>query len=334
MRSALNRSVSLNPARRTRSGSVWLVDEARSRDARGLLGGVPLEEVTRRVRALSLELPAAAWDASGLESSLEALVAEARLADPQPAGPGCGVTRKSRAPSGPGSGGLAVPDEPRSVEGTEATEESSSAEETRDLLHTRLMDLYRLHRSPGAFALLYDLNQRVFFCTIYARARRYGCLVDAADVLQEVFLNIYRYPDRFKSEKPAAFRNWAYTIIRNTLLKSLRAHARTSSAELGVEDLSERRDVRARSPLRSAIQAESQVETQRSFALCLHLYLAMFNRLSAKERRALELVEVEDRSYRETADLLGIKVENLKMVIFRARKKIFRAMHKVMSHAS
>jgi len=212
--------------------------------------------------------------------------------------------------------------------------ESEPGEETRDRLHTRLMEVYRNHRSGGAFALLYDLNHRLFFCTIYSRARRYGYLVDASDVLQEVFLNIYRYPDRFKSEKAASFRNWAHTIIRNTLLKSLRWQARTSSAELGVEDLSERSDVRARSPLRTAIQAESQVETQHSYAICLHLYLAMFNQLSAKERRALELVEVEDRSYRETAEDLGIKLENLKMVIFRARKKIYRAMRRVLSHAS
>jgi RNA polymerase sigma factor (sigma-70 family) len=332
MRSALHRSVSPAPNRRSRGGSIWLVDDARSRDARGLLGGVPLEEVLRRVRALALELPAEAWEASGLESSLEALArnasaVDASAVDASAVDAGVGSASAGDAGAGDVSVGGATA-------GDAAPEMAPSAEETRDLLHTRLMEFYRNHRSPGAFALLYDMNQRVFFCTIYARARRYGCLVDAADVLQEVFLNIYRYPDRFKSEKPAAFRNWAYTIIRNTLLKSLRAHVRTSSAELGVEDLSERRDVRARSPLRSAIQAESQVETQRSFALCLHLYLAMFNRLSAKERRALELVEVEERSYRETADLLGIKVENLKMVIFRARKKIFRAMHKVMSHAS
>lgn len=287
MRSALTRSVIPSPQRRARSGSIWLVDDARNREARGALGGVALDEVVRRVRTLESELGTVGWESSGLEDSLRALVAEPEV-----------------------------------------------SEDTRDQLHTRLMEVYRNHRSPVAFALLYDLNQRVFFCTIYSRARRYGCLVDASDVLQEVFLNIYRYPDRFKSEKAASFRNWAYTIIRNTLLKSLRSHVRTSSAELGVEDLSERRDVRARSPLRNAIQEESQAETQRSYAICLHLYLAMFNQLSAKERRALELVEVEDRSYRDTAELLGIKLENLKMVIFRARKKIYRAMRKVLSHAS
>ena len=51
--------------------------------------------------------------------------------------------------------------------------------------------------------------------------------------------------------------------------------------------------------------------------------------LSERERRALHLVEVDGVSYRQAATSLGIKLENLKMVIFRARKKIHRAMRRV-----
>ena len=40
-------------------------------------------------------------------------------------------------------------------------------------------------------------------------------------------------------------------------------------------------------------------------------------------------VEVDGLSYREAAAGLGIKLENLKMVIFRARRKIHRAMRRV-----
>src|SRR4029453_19351915 len=48
-----------------------------------------------------------------------------------------------------------------------------------------------------------------------------------------------------------------------------------------------------------------------------------------RERRALHLVEVEGVSYRVAAEDLMIKLENLKMVIFRARRKIHRAMRRV-----
>ena len=50
--------------------------------------------------------------------------------------------------------------------------------------------------------------------------------------------------------------------------------------------------------------------------------------LSEREQRALHLVEVEERSYRQAALELTIKLENLKMVIFRARRKIHRAMRR------
>jgi hypothetical protein len=51
--------------------------------------------------------------------------------------------------------------------------------------------------------------------------------------------------------------------------------------------------------------------------------------LSEREQRAIQMVEVEGLSYREAADALGIKLENLKMVIFRARRKIHRSMRRV-----
>jgi hypothetical protein len=41
------------------------------------------------------------------------------------------------------------------------------------------------------------------------------------------------------------------------------------------------------------------------------------------------MVEVDESSYREAAAALGIKLENLKMVIFRARRKIHRSMRRV-----
>jgi hypothetical protein len=41
---------------------------------------------------------------------------------------------------------------------------------------------------------------------------------------------------------------------------------------------------------------------------------------------ALTMVEVDGVSYRDAAEALGIRLENLKMVIFRGRRKIFRGM--------
>ena len=64
---------------------------------------------------------------------------------------------------------------------------------------------YTVPRGSGA-----DLAARIMRMT--------GSRADPNDVLQEAFLAIYRYPTRFRAEKPNAFRNWSYSISRNTVL--------------------------------------------------------------------------------------------------------------------
>ena len=74
------------------------------------------------------------------------------------------------------------------------------------------------------------------------------------------------------------------------------------------------------------LAGEGAKVVDRAYLLYLNLYLLHFRKLSAKEQRALTLVEVEAVSYKDAAQDLGIRLENLKMVIFRGRRKIFRGM--------
>jgi hypothetical protein len=77
------------------------------------------------------------------------------------------------------------------------------------------------------------------------------------------------------------------------------------------------------------IEDESAIECTRVYLNYLYLYLRFYGMLSEREQRAIQLVEVEGTSYRDAAQELGIKLENLKMVIFRARRKIHRSMRRV-----
>jgi RNA polymerase sigma factor (sigma-70 family) len=147
-------------------------------------------------------------------------------------------------------------------------------------------------------------------------------------VLQEVFFNIYRYPHRFNAEREDAFRVWSAMIVRNTVLKHLRSLGRASKGQVVADELLVQPAVPSASPLSGAIEAESQDECARVYLTYLHLYLHFYGMLSERERAALHMVEVEESSYRAAAEALGIKLENLKMVIFRARRKIHRAMRR------
>jgi RNA polymerase sigma factor (sigma-70 family) len=191
------------------------------------------------------------------------------------------------------------------------------------------MEAFRQQTGRGTFGLLYELNQQHLLLQVAARLRRFSSRSDPRDVLQEVFFNIYRYPHRFNSEREDAFRVWSAMIVRNTVLKHLRTQGQAGRQEIGVEDLSTQPAPGARSPLSGAIEEESQNECARVYLTYLHLYLHFYGQLSERERAALHMVEVEEASYRQAAGALGIKLENLKMVVFRARRKIHRAMRRV-----
>jgi RNA polymerase sigma factor (sigma-70 family) len=204
-----------------------------------------------------------------------------------------------------------------------------SSDSLRDALSTRLMEVFRLHRSRASFGLLYELNHQQLLPQVASRLRRYASKADARDVLQEVFFNVYRYPHRFDCEREDAFRVWSATIVRNTVLKHLRSTGRSGRFEVPFEDLPDQPQPGEQTPLGGVIEDESRRECHRVYLTYLHLYLRFYSMLSERERRAIHLVEVESASYRDAAAELGIKLENLKMVIFRARRKIHRAMRRV-----
>jgi RNA polymerase sigma factor (sigma-70 family) len=199
----------------------------------------------------------------------------------------------------------------------------------RDAVSTRLMEAFKGHRGRACFGLLYELNGQHLHAQVAARLRRYSSRADSGDVLQEVFFNVYRYPHRFDSTREDAFRVWSAMIVRNTVLKHLRSLSRGGRTELGLDDLPEPTAPGAATPVADAIEAESRVECARVYLTYLQLYLEFYRQLSSREQRALELVEVHGTSYREAAADLGIKLENLKMVVFRARRKIHRSMKRV-----
>jgi RNA polymerase sigma factor (sigma-70 family) len=202
-------------------------------------------------------------------------------------------------------------------------------EARRDAVSTRLMECFRLTRGRGCFGLLYELNSHHLLIQVAGRLRRYSSYADPRDVLQEVFFNVHRYPHRFNCEREDAFRVWSAMIVRNTVLKHLRSQSKGGRRIIPFEDLSDQPEARTTEPLHGVIEAESLAECSRVYLNYLHLYLRFYSMLSERERRALHMVEVANLSYRKAAWELGIKLENLKMVIFRSRRKIHRSMRRV-----
>jgi RNA polymerase sigma-70 factor, ECF subfamily len=196
-------------------------------------------------------------------------------------------------------------------------------------LNNALMDLYRERGSIPAYSLLFELNMRPFSMIATRILRLTNSRADLGDILQETFLAIYRYPSRFCPDKPNAFRNWSYSIIRNTVYRHLQVDAREAVPVDLVYDILP--DDRAASPSAEFETAESDERCQRVYGLLLVLYAEIYaHDLKPRDRLALQLVEVDHMAYRDAADVLGCKLENFKMIVCRARKKILASLVRVL----
>ena len=206
--------------------------------------------------------------------------------------------------------------------------EDATAEEVRDGISTALMDAFRKQTGRGVFGLLYELVAGHLLVQVSGRLRRYGSKADPGDVLQEVFFNVYRYPHRFDASREDAFRVWTAMIVRNTVLKHMRSRSTGGRQEVAFEDLPISPSPTASRPRRRPRGGGERAGRPRLPHLPAALHRVLLDALGPRAAGTAPR-RGGGRQHREAAADLGIKLENLKMVIFRARRKIHRAMRRV-----
>jgi len=199
-------------------------------------------------------------------------------------------------------------------------------------LATALMDAFRKTRSAEAFDGLVQWAGPQLRARVRSRLRSLGAMLDPSEVWQDTIVNIYRYPDRFLASRPGAFAAWSSTIVDN----AIRRHLRRSKRDLGMslrdpETLQEQADTTSREPSALAENNEECLATAKAFGVVLQAYLQAFHRLGERERFVLQMVEVRNMRYAELAKILGIRPEALKMVVFRARKRIHEHLQRLLS---
>src|SRR5262245_22645567 len=180
----------------------------------------------------------------------------------------------------------------------------------------QLMDAYRLQSSSEAFSLLYQLNRNRFARIIQMLLRGKARVLEVEDVLSEVFLAIYLYPNRFRAEKSNAFRNWSYSIIRNKVFRMSRSLRRDFVSVEEYEEVLE--DATQAEPAVVMSDAEDRDEFVRDYLLMLVCYRQLFDKvINERERRALWMVDIEGRDYREASRELDVRLGNFKMILCR-----------------
>lgn len=148
---------------------------------------------------------------------------------------------------------------------------------------------------------------RRIFMQIY---RVVGNVDDAQDLTQEVFIKALQHKDQIKDERKAA--HWLSRIATNTAIDFLRRHGRVSFSD--IDDAPDQIVVsREESPERRVLRSEE--------SRYLHDGLRL---LSARERAALILRDVEDLPAEEVARQLNCSKATVRSHIANARIKFRR----------
>lgn len=190
---------------------------------------------------------------------------------------------------------------------------------------TSLMATYRDTRDAEVFEALHRLALPSLERWIVSLLRRSVGHLDAREIAQDALVNVYLYPSSFRDDHAGSFRVWVRTIAGNLVRRSI-ARARGSALLALPEAGREPADPRE-GPEPAAVRAEQSSDLLRAWALLVLLYQRAYSELAARDREALRLVEVEDLGYLEAGRRLGVGRSNMKMIVFRARRRIARRLH-------
>ncbi len=194
---------------------------------------------------------------------------------------------------------------------------------------TTLLADFAASQDPQRFNELAELADPFLRRRAGIELLRVGASIDEQEVVQETLLNIYRYAHTFRPNVPHAFSTWACTVVRNVVLRFLRR--RKSWRVVSLEELQgfDVSDETLTDPARGLLEEEERSALSRCFSLYLLAYYEAFKKLTNLQKRILHLVEIDGFKYREIGEQLGMRVEAVKMVVFRARRRLMSEMARV-----
>ena len=194
-----------------------------------------------------------------------------------------------------------------------------SDEELASRLETAVMALFRDERDELAFQALYEMTRESLLEWIsgllHARST-----ADPLEVLQDTFVNIYRYASSFRDEQPRSFRVWSRTIAGNLVRRRARRTREPSWLALpaGIHEPADHRQ----GPPGLLVRDEQRRSVLGAWMIVLSQYAAAYRDLCARDRVALDLIEVQGLSYGEAGARLCVGLSNMKMIMFRARRRL------------
>ena len=155
---------------------------------------------------------------------------------------------------------------------------------------------------------------------VFATARRYARREsEVEDIVQEVWLKSFQKLASFRGDAP--FEHWLMRLTVRTCYDFLRAHQR--NREMAFSELTETEGDWLE---RFFTHPENAAETA---AAARQLVERVLEQLSPAARLVITLLEIEDRSVKEIAQLTGWSVPLVKVRAFRARAEMKKCLAKL-----
>ncbi len=164
--------------------------------------------------------------------------------------------------------------------------------------------------NPASFAVLVEkYKQMAFSLSLKITKNR----EDAEEVAQDAFIKAYRSLGNFKGG--ATFKTWFFRIVYTTAISRVRTKPKhlVSFEDHKISD-------------KELMDAESAIDQLTAEERSFHLYQAI-ELLDPGERAILNLYYFEDLPVEEIAEIVDLSVSNVKVKLFRSRKKLYVKLH-------
>ena len=172
----------------------------------------------------------------------------------------------------------------------------------------------------GAFESLFNRHQRKIFSLAlrYTRVRE-----DAEDIVQQTFQNAFVHLQRFEGK--SSLSTWLTRIAVNQALMLLRS--RRGLREVLIGDSSGDEEA---TPALEPADANPDPEARFLQREKTEILSAAMRQLGPGLRKTIELRELGELSNRDTAAHLGVSIGTVKARVFRARRKLAKALRRHM----
>jgi RNA polymerase sigma-70 factor (ECF subfamily) len=139
----------------------------------------------------------------------------------------------------------------------------------------------------------------------------------AEELAQEVFLQVYRWQERY--EPTAKFATWLFKIANNHCLNEVRKHEYKVSIESLDAPLNDEGDERGQNLPDTNPRKGDEILAAKQAADKIQKIL---QRLPESQRTAVTLSRFEGLSYQEVAEVLGTTEKAVKSLVFRATQSL------------